>query len=128
MPSENNMEFATGTIYFNGDYEHGIVVKDGVVTVATFEEDTDVRPFVELRSSGKHGVVIDRDLTKDHYTRIIEAFDFTVFCIDFIMDQCPNRRVAYLARHGKNRRVIMKNFRRAVKLVEEKFIRIGKGK
>lgn len=113
-----------GTVYFNGDYEHGITVKDGIVT--TVEEDNKVRPCTDLRSSGAYVFLIDRDLTKDYAISKIEAYEFAYFCINFVMDQCPNRRVAYLARRGKNKRVIMKNFRRAVKLVEEKFIRIGK--
>lgn len=124
MPTEREDRFKTGTIYFNGDYEHGIVVKDGIVT--TVEEDNEVRPCTDLRSSGAYGYLIDRDLTKGYAISKIEAYEFAYFCINFVMDQCPNRRVAYLARRGKNRRVIMKNFRRAVKLVEEKFKRIGK--
>lgn len=124
MPTEREDRCKTGTIYFNGDYEHGIAVKDGIVI--TVEEDNEVRPCIDIRSSGACGFLVDRDLTKNYVISKIEAYEFAYFCINFVMDQCPNRRVAYLARHGKNRRVIMKNYRRAVKLVEEKFIRIGK--
>ena len=40
-----------------------------------------------------------------------------------ILDACSNRRVAYLARHGKTERVRLKNMQRA----EREFRRLGKG-
>ena len=37
--------------------------------------------------------------------------------LDWIIEYCPNRRVAYLIKYGKNDNVRHKNIRRAIKLI-----------
>lgn len=36
---------------------------------------------------------------------------------DWAIRNCPNKRVVYLMNHGKTRRVRLKNFRRAIRIV-----------
>lgn len=108
-----------GTIYFDYDFEHGVAVDN--CTVEVNNGPIQVRPYTILLSSGPYGFLTDRDLTLDYATSKLEAYEFGYFSVQFVLDECPNRRVAYLARRGKNKRVKMKNFHRAVKLVEEKF-------
>ena len=38
---------------------------------------------------------------------------------DSILDLCPNRKVARLARHGRNKKIRKKNFHRAIRILEE---------
>lgn len=37
----------------------------------------------------------------------------------YIIDICPNKRVAYLAAHARTRRVRMKNLKRAIRICEK---------
>lgn len=38
---------------------------------------------------------------------------------DWAVENCPNKRVVYLMRHGKNDKVKMKNFRRSLRIIEK---------
>lgn len=37
----------------------------------------------------------------------------------YVIDKCPNKRVAYLAAHARKRRVRMKNLNRAIRICEK---------
>ena len=54
--------------------------------------------------------------TKDQYFRMIDTFTglFKMIC-----ELCPNKRVIYLATHGKKRRTRKKNRQRAIRILEE---------
>ena len=38
---------------------------------------------------------------------------------DSVLDLCLNKKVAHLARHGKNKKIRKKNFHRAIRILEE---------
>ena len=39
---------------------------------------------------------------------------------DWAIDYCPNRRVKHLMKYGKTKRVQLKNFKRAMRLIRNK--------
>ena len=41
---------------------------------------------------------------------------------DWVIDNCHNRRVVHLIKHGKNIKVRKKNFNRAFKIIEEELV------
>lgn len=45
---------------------------------------------------------------------------------DFVLCHCPNKRVTYLMKHGKNPKVRFKNYKRGLKIICDIFDRGGK--
>lgn len=47
------------------------------------------------------------------------AFYKFIGLYDWAVENCPNKRVAHLMKHGKNNKVKMKNFRRSLRIIEK---------
>lgn len=64
------------------------------------------------------------DYNKDQELVVLTKLDTIAFLKifglwDFALKNCPNRRVAYLMQHGKNKRVKYKNFKHACRLISK---------
>lgn len=111
MPTKNNIQLVSGTLYFNGVEQ----IQIGEVTESSeigFAEDA--QPIIRAKNEGFE-IFAERVLRPSLDLRNIWLNDY----IKDVLANCPNRKVAHLARHGKNSRVRLKNWRRAQKLVEE---------
>lgn len=93
--------------YINGD-----PVK-GISDLAVYE--TDVTEYIEDHTTYS----LNNDCLSFTATIKVNKFDLwkRLGIYSWIVDNCHNRRVVHLIKHGKNNKVRKKNFNRAVKLI-----------
>lgn len=126
MPPKNSIQLEAGTLFIKkedgnleplGEYVQPVEIEAEVdlaegaepvikgATEGSFEATVTWDPAAELW----FGQLIEEGLKA--IQQAVEAFK------ELVTNCCPNRRVAHLISHGKNRRIRKKNWRRAVKLI-----------
>lgn len=118
MPTKG-MEEITGAVYIDGEYVG--IAKD--ITITDFVPDRDaVKDYV------RENIVMSCDGFRE-LTGTISIDKITMFKLTglwyWAMYNCPNKKLVKLMKYGKNARVKMKNFKRAIKeigkhIVEDK--------
>ena len=105
------IDFGSGTLYIlNEDDEPK---KLGEVKEIEVEElADDVSDFVVP--------VTGMEATYEAWCKISKDIVLALLGIrDSVLDLCPNKKVAHLARHGRNKKIRKKNFHRAIRILEE---------
>ena len=118
MPTknENGITFGPWTVYINGE-EFG-EISDANCTV----EPDDVDVLQHMRNKKALLAHAEMDVT---FSAKVASKAFTRLChvmtgIDrYLIETCPNRRVAHLARYAKKRRVREKNYKHMIRICEK---------
>lgn len=107
---ENNIELGAGILYFNG---MEVDVNSGEAEMIFTEEpdDISVKP---MSMTGELSFTTECKIDRWLFNQLSGFYAMVV-------RYCPNRRVAHLAKYGKNDRVRHKNFNRAVKIICKEF-------
>lgn len=108
---EKNIALGPGKLYINGELFAGInEASIEAETPETYAEDTHCIP---LNSPAEFSVCVK--LTEETAWGLIRMMrEITRYCVQIYRD-CPNRRVAHLALHGKKARTRKKNAKRLLK-------------
>ena len=92
--------------------------------IALLDSETIQKIQVQLAEIAKritelfNGICESLDESVKH---IVEALTPLINTYYFVFSQCPNKRVAHLARYGKKHRTRNKNINRALRLTERRF-------
>lgn len=120
---DKSINLGEGDLYINDEH---FAHTSGASLIAFTEKPEEAPATVRTSSSMEFSLNLEPVSAAFHHfaeqcRAIAEAWrKFCNGCTDAVLDECPNRRVAHLARHGKTARVRKKNWRRAVRLVVEK--------
>lgn len=110
MPTKNEItNIKSGEVYFNG-------VCVGVAT------DIEIGDFVEDRAAVK-AYIRENAMVQANFKCTVKLDLITYFKLNglwnWIRTYCPNKRLTYLMDHGKNSRVRLKNFKRAIRELDK---------
>lgn len=106
---EENIDLGVGTFYINGQ-ECG-----GVVTRYDFEDHRE-----DTESYLKENMVLRmKDPCTFTVTAHVSLYGLLIISgvWDWVLENCPDRRVKHLMLHGKKERIRRKNFYRAIRLI-----------
>lgn len=109
---EDNIQLGKGQLFISTSDELFAEIKEGELTVET---DDSTLPTEEVAKAFK-------DLGELTFTATISGdklLDALYQITDKVLDNCPNRRVAHLARYHKNYRTRKKNIKRAFRIAEK---------
>ena len=110
---EDNIQLGEGQLFISTSDELFAEIKEGELTVKT---DDSTLPTDEVAKAFK-------DLGEITFTATISVdklLDTLYRITDKVLDNCPNRRVAHLARYHKNYRTRKKNIKRAFRIAEKR--------
>lgn len=110
--SEEKITFGPGTIYIDGNEFAGI--SDFSVEQEEFDEAANQAIRFNINESSVLSGTISLNMWQ-----LYNAIGY----IQWLKDNCPNKRVIHLIKHGKNKRVRWKNFIRAGRIVERRLKR-----
>ena len=103
-----NVPIGSGTVYYEGKE----------VTISGCDIDFEpVKEYVRDRLRKTRPILHDGGLFVDVWIDRMLVWKLTGLW-SWAANNCPNKRVVYLMNHGKTRRVQMKNFKRAVHIIE----------
>lgn len=109
--------FSDATIYIDGYEVSGI--SDFEMDFTASDEYIEEIPIKRLYTSESFTATCKFN----PFLSIIQPTTFTyAFLSRWLQDSCSNRRVAWLIKHGKNKRIRTKNLKRAYHIVSEKYI------
>lgn len=108
---EDNIKLGPGTVYING------IEFVGNVTSYSFDDHMDecvehIKENTRLVYNESGELTFKTKVNKINMFKIMGLWDW-------IRENCPNRRIKHLIKYGKNKRVRLKNLKRAVHLIAE---------
>lgn len=110
------IEFGSGSLYISkpeGEMAFLGKISDAEIeTMSTFADDLTYIPYF-----GNHETTFEG--TCKVYK---QALMYLMGVSQSVIDMCPNRKVAYLAKHAKKRRARKKNLNRAIYILEKEII------
>ena len=102
----------SGTFYIqkqDGLYEHFGEVAD---TEITSSDTYNIPEYIQSINQPEFTFEFVAKVQKDLWLKLLGIYDA-------IINLCPNKRVVYLALHGKNNKIRKKNLHRAIKILEK---------
>lgn len=109
MPPKNSIEYGIGTVYFNDSPMAIGHITDYLIEPEDF--DKACTDFV-LKHMSFDPVTLSCSL-KINRLMLLKFMGFWQWALDW----CPSKRVVHLMKYGKNARVKVKNYDRAVELI-----------
>lgn len=108
---DKNVNLGTGTLYINGQ------AFEGTITDYDFE---DHREDTELYLKENMVLRMNDPCTITMMVKVNQILLLKIAGIwDWVLKNCPNRRVKHLMTYGKNERIRRKNFKHAVRLISK---------
>lgn len=111
----DNLSLTGGTFYINGE-EIGRGIPDFECSADDLKTELENNIKYNLDPPGEFSVTL-----KMHIDEIFTAKMMGIY--QWVCDYCPNRRVIHLMKYGKNKRVKIKNLKRAFILTCVYFIK-----
>ena len=75
--------------------------------------DEDIRDFCEQNTA-----IVLKDCVLSAILKIDRMLFYKVIGLyNWVINYCPNRKIVHLIRHGKNKRIRNKNFKRALRII-----------
>jgi hypothetical protein len=97
-----------GEVYINGEYV-GVATDIDIESLNTDDDRLRdyIRRHIRVISIGCGGLIYKVEISKERSAKLLGIWSWAE-------RNCPNGRLVYLMRHGKNKRIRYKNYRRAV--------------
>ena len=111
LSNTDKIDISTGTLYFisdDGTVSEPVKVND--IDVEFTEDTSDDISFINL----KHSEDTFTFTAKTYKHPLLELLGIR----KAVLDICPNKRVTHLATHHRKRRTKIKNFNRAIRILE----------